>query len=110
MVVAGTFSLATGQRLNLREEWGPLLFQALLVAAPFGLLSLSGINSKVPWLVGVALTVAFWGYYLVTGVRYQLSDDRSGVDFGLAFAMLFSPLVIFAICFAVAKAGTRGRP
>lgn len=94
--------------MNLREEWGPFLFQVLLIAAPFGLLSISGIKSKVPWLVGVALTVAFWGYYLFTGVRYQLSGDRSGVDFGLAFAMLLSPLIIFAICFAVAKAGTRG--
>jgi hypothetical protein len=107
VIVSGCFSLVTGRPLNLREEWGVFLFQALIVAIPFGLLALSGVRDRIPWLVGLALTTAFWGYYLFDGIRYQLGGDKSGVNFGLAFLMLASPAVISAACLVAAKARHR---
>ena len=102
-LVSLTFSLVTGNPLNLREEMGVFLFQVLMVAAPFGVLSLGRVHERTPWLVGLALTAAFWGYYLFEGISYQLSGDRSGVDFGLAFLMMLSPVVIAACSLGAAK-------
>ena len=102
-MVALSFSIVTGRPLNLGEEWGVFLFQMVLVAVPFGLLALAGIRHKAPWIMGGALTAALWGYYLFDGIRYQLSGDRSGVNFGLAFLMLASPVIISGACLVTAQ-------
>lgn len=107
VVVSVTFSVATGSPLNLREELGVFLFQTLIVAAPFGVLSLAGIFDRMSWAVGLALTAAFWGYYLFEGITYQLSDDMSGVNFASIFLLMWSPVIIFAACFGVAKLGRK---
>ena len=101
--VAGIFSIATGNPLNLRGEWSVLLFQMLLVSVPFGLMARAGVSDGMAWFVGVALTAALWGYYLFVGIRYQLGDHHGGVDIGLALLMLVSPAFISAACFVVAR-------
>lgn len=102
-IVSVTFSLSTGSPLNLQEEFGVFLCRMLMVAAPFGVLSLSGVYDRLPWAVGLGLTAAFWGYYLFEGVIYQLSDATSGVNFGLAFLLMLSPVIISAACLGTAK-------
>lgn len=99
LVVAGeaiAFSLLTGRPLDLADESGVLLAQMLSVAAPFGLLALAGARRALPWLTGLALTLALWGYALFAGVRYQWHPDGSGADIGLGLIMFVSPLVIAA--------------
>jgi hypothetical protein len=98
-IVSGAFSLLTGQPLNLAEEWSVFLFQMLIVAAPFGLLALMGIGNRLPWLVGLAPTLALWGYDLFDGVSYQWHPDGTGANIGLGLVMLVSPFVIAAACF-----------
>jgi hypothetical protein len=107
VAVTGAHSLVTEKPVNLSEEWGVFLFQMLLVALPFALLAVAGIDRRLPWLIGLGLTAAFWGYYLFEGLRYHLSGDRSGVNLALAFAMLASPIFISAACLIAAKAGGR---
>jgi|GEM_PF-2531712 len=97
---AGAFSLLTGRPLNLSDQAGVFLFQMLSVAAPFGLLALAGARRALPWLAGLALTLALWGYALVEGVRYQRHPDGTGADIGLGLIMLASPLVIAAAALA----------
>ncbi len=103
VAVHGFFWLATGKTLNLADEWGNFLAHILIAAAPFGLLALAGIRNRAAWLVGLALTAAFWGYYLFVGIRYQLSGDRSGANIGLGLVMLLSPLIISAACLIASK-------
>ena len=88
------FTWLTGRRLDLAEESGMLLFKAGMVAAPFLLLSLAGTRDKIPWLVAALLTLAFWGYVLFEGVRYQWTGDTSGANIGLGLIMLVSPFLI----------------
>jgi hypothetical protein len=101
-VAGGTaivFSLLTGRSLGL--EWGILALQSLFVSIPFVAVALTGTLRKAPWLVGLALTVILWGYYLFEGVSYQWHPDGTGADIGLGFMMLASPVVITAICLGV---------
>jgi hypothetical protein len=103
-VVAGVtlaFAALTGRRPDLAAEGGVFLIQALMVAAPFLLLSLKGTRDRLPWLVALGLTLAAWGYYLFEGVRYQWSGDRSGVDMGVALGMLVSPLLIAGAAYGI---------
>jgi hypothetical protein len=105
------FSLLTGMPLDFADEWGVLLFQMLIVAAPFAFLALAGIGDKLPWLVGLGLTLALWGYVLFDGVSYQWHPDGSGANIGLGLFMLASPLFITVACFGVrAWQLWRGRP
>ena len=99
-VVAGgtaiAFALLTGRSLG--EEW---VWQALLISIPFIAVALTGTLRKAPWLVGLALTLALWGYALYDGVSYQWHPDGTGANIGLGLIMLVSPVFITAICLAV---------
>jgi hypothetical protein len=63
-LLAGGSSLLTGADLNLKEEWGVFLFQALLVAAPFGALATARESARTPWLTAAVLTAMFWSLYV----------------------------------------------
>lgn len=71
----------------------------LFAGGPFGLLALAGVRNKVPWIVGLAMTAALWGYYFFDGIRYHFSGDRSGANIGLGLLMIVSPIIISAACF-----------
>ena len=104
VVAIGTavaFSLLTGRSLNLSEEWGVFAFQSLLISVPFVAVALTGTQKKAPWIVGLALTVLLWGYYLYNGVSYQWHPDGSGANIGLGLIMLISPIFITASCIGV---------
>lgn len=93
------FSLLTGRPLSFAADVQPV--SALFVALPFLVLAITGARTRLPWLVGLALTLGLWGYFLNAGVSYQWHPDGSGVNIGLAFIMLASPLVFTPILLAV---------
>lgn len=104
------FSLLTGSPLDLADEWAGFLFQMLIAAAPFAFLALAGIGDRLPWLVGLGLTLALWGYALFDDVSHQWHPDGSGANIGLGLVMLASPLFIAGACFgACAWQLRRGR-
>ena len=91
-------ALITGRGLNLADEWWVFLFQMLIAGSPFGLLALAGIWNRAPWIVGIAMTTAFWGYLFFDGLRYHFSGDTSGANIGLGLFMIVSPVIISAAC------------
>jgi hypothetical protein len=84
-----------------------LLWQLGLTALPFVVLAVLGTlapdTSRARMAAGIAGSVmacALWGYYYVDGYRYWRdhlapgTPPGGGVDFGVAFLMLFSPVLI----------------
>jgi hypothetical protein len=102
-VVAGgnaiAFSLLTDRPMS--QEGGPIIFESALVSIPFIAIALTGTLRKAPWLVGLALTLALWGYILYEGVTYQWYPDGTGANIGLGLILLASPVFITAICLGV---------
>ena len=100
MVVATKLAFAglTGRLLAI--ELAVDLLHMVIVSIPFLMLAMGGVHARLPWLTGLALTAALWGYYLYEGVRYQWSGDTSGVNIGLGLIMLASPVLISFACIA----------
>lgn len=98
VVAAAIHSVVTGAKLNLADELPILLFQMLLVATPFFLLAIMGIKARLPWLVGLVLTAAFWGFYLYESLSHH--GDGTGANIGLGLLMLVSPVIISACSLA----------
>ena len=98
-LVNGLLSAWTPVALNLRDEWPIYLLQAAIVAFPFVILAFFEQTSKLVWVFGLALTAAFWGYYLFDG----LNDTGEGANIGLGLLLLISPLIITGACFLVAR-------
>ena len=84
-----------------------LLVQLGLAALPFVVLAVLGTlaagTSRARMAAGIAGTVmacALWGYYYVDGYQYWRAHlapgttPGGGVDFGVAFLMLFSPVLV----------------
>ncbi|MDQ3144343.1 MAG: hypothetical protein M3Q57_05625 [Pseudomonadota bacterium] len=65
--------------------------QIVKVSAPFVLLALFGIKSSRPWIVGLCLTGAFWGFYTYDITRPY---EGGGANIGLGILMMFSPIAI----------------
>jgi hypothetical protein len=100
IAVGGTFAglaLFAGRSPDLSEEWPILLFNVLMVAAPFGLLALCGIRTRLPWAVGIVLTLGLWGWLLLDAVA---AAPGRGANIGLGLIMLVSPILVAAAAFA----------
>lgn len=82
----------------ISEEWPFLILQALLAGAPFAILALIGIRSKLPWLVALFLTLCVWGllfYSVILAAR-----DGTGANIGMGWLMLVAPIIISAAAVA----------
>lgn len=66
--------------------------QVLLASFPYLFLSICGISARRPWIAGLCLTAAFWGYYLWDITHYE----GGGANIGLGIVMIFSPIPITA--------------
>lgn len=99
VTVNAGFALVTGSDLNLLEKQSVFTFQILLVAAPFALLALFSVRARLPWVVGVILTAAFWGTYFVASVASRSGD----ANIGLGLLMLISPFIVAASAFLAAR-------
>ncbi len=119
LVVAGN---ALFWRLTERaspDTTGILLFQLGLTAFPFVLLATVAMAAKrlgPPWTwalaTGAFVSTGLWMTYYIDGYIYWRdhlatgSGGGGGVDFGIIFLMLFSPLVVggaMFVAFRVAR-------
>ena len=100
-IANGGHSLLTGLPLNLADEWGPFLVQMLLATAPFALLEMVGVRGRWSWGTALAVTAMIWLVYLAAGVigRYE----GTGVNFGMVFLLLASPVIVAAAGLAAGK-------
>lgn len=94
--------LRSGRAADLPAEWGFILFNLFIVAAPFLLLTALGVMAKLPWLVGVALTALFWGYVFLDMV---LITPGPGANIGLGLISFVWPLVVAGGALGAAKLG-----
>ncbi|MEA3045456.1 MAG: hypothetical protein QOH47_3294 [Sphingomonadales bacterium] len=102
------FTLLTGRPIGFAMDVEPV--NALTIAIPFLILAFLGARTLLPWLVGLALTVAAEAYALVDGVAYQWHPDGSGANIGLGILMIFIvPPVISAACVAAYLLEKRSR-
>ncbi len=93
LAVNVSLSLSGGRPFDLRGDWGFYLVELLLVAIPFGLLAITGIRTLLPWLVGLALTLALWGYFV-----FDMATGPPGANFGLGLIIILSPIIITFAC------------
>lgn len=100
-----TFMAVTGRDIDLTEEWSSLLFQVAMVAIPMLLLLGLGETRRVPWAICIFLTILFWSTYFWSGIASQ--RNHSGVNFGVAFLMLASPLLISLASVGAARLSKR---
>lgn len=94
------FSLLTGRPMHFASDVEP--FNALIVAFPFLVLAAMRNSDLLPWLTGLALQLALWGYALQNGVSYQRNPDGSGANIGLGLMIIASPIFITLACLAAA--------
>ncbi len=100
-IAIGVHSLLTGAGLNLSEEWGPYLFQMLLVAAPFIILDAVGARGRWSWGAALAVTALLWCIYLAMGLAG--AANGTGVNFAVLWLMLLSPVLVAVVGLAAAK-------
>ena len=100
------FTSLTGRPLVFASDVEPVT--AVLVAIPYLGLALARARRLLPWIVGLALTLALWGYALYSGVSYQWNPDGSGANIGLGLMMLASPFIISPIVLGVHALQRRG--
>lgn len=75
--------------LHLWDDASP--FQVLIAGSPYAVLAVFGISARRPWIVGLCLTAAFWGYYLW---KITTFNGIGGADIGLGILMMFSPILV----------------
>jgi hypothetical protein len=75
--------------LQLWDDASP--FQVLIAGSPYAVLAVFGISAWRPWLVGLCLTAAFWGFYLW---KITTFNGIGGADIGLGILMMFSPVLV----------------
>lgn len=100
-VACATVAVVMQRSLNLSEEAGTFAFQVGLVSIPFLILAFAGVAKKLPWLVGLGMTAAFWGIYLADAIYRD--GGGSGANIGLGLLILLSPMIITLSCLATAK-------
>jgi hypothetical protein len=93
--------MATGRAIDLHDEWSPLFWQVSFVTLPMLLILIMKEKNIVSWLVCIFLTFLFQAIYLWSGIEAQ--RHGGGVDFGVAFLMLASPVLISVASIGVAR-------
>jgi hypothetical protein len=85
----------------LENGWPAYIFQIALIAIPFLLMAFLGVRGMGPWLVGLGLTAALWGY-VVFDVFARLGDG-SGANIGMGLLLLASPILVSTACLFAAR-------
>jgi hypothetical protein len=89
---------------NLGEEWAPMLFRVLLVSLPFLVLAGRGVTRRLPWVVGLILTVLVWGFVVF---KFRSGDFAGGTSVGnsmwIAVLGFGSSIAITVICAILAR-------
>jgi hypothetical protein len=89
---------------NFADESGPLLFNVLLAATPFLVLAMRGITTKVPWAVGLAMTLLVRGYVVF---KFTTGGFEGGTSVGnavwLGMVLISSTIVITFTCYFLSR-------
>lgn len=88
------------------ELWPYLFLQVMLASVAFAYLARKGIRSRLPWLVAVGVTAAFWASLFV--IELQSLRSETGATISMGWLMLMSPLVIASAALLTEKV-SRGR-
>ena len=93
------------------EESGPLLSNVLIASAPFLLLAVRGITERLPWLVGLILTLLVWGYVIFELLTGGFEGGTSvGNAMWLAMVMIGSSVVIMITCHIISRRTSQRSP
>ncbi len=111
-VIIAADAAATGSleylRANLSDESGPLLFNALLAATPFLVLAIRGITTRLPWVVGLAMTLLVRGYVVF---EFATGGFEGGTSVGnamwLGMVLISSTIVITLTCYFLSRGKRR---
>ncbi|WP_315762330.1 hypothetical protein [Sphingomonas sp. Y38-1Y] len=97
-------AMATG--MPLTTGWGDQsVIQIILAGLPYLVLAAVGIRARRAWITALALTAAFWGFYL-----WDLTvTDAPDANIGLGIMMMASPVAIIAGALLASAAGRRSR-
>lgn len=102
-------SFFTGVDFQVEDGLSFLAIQAGWISFPFLILAVLGINRKLPWITGVTLTIALWGYSLFDAISTW--DTDRGANIGLGLILLLSPGIITVVSLVVAfQAEKRASP
>lgn len=94
-------SMYTGRELSLADSSTSLLFETVIAALPFLVMAVIGIRKLFPWVIGLLLTIVFWGYALYDTLAHW--GTGRGVNIGLGLAFYLSPIIISAVCLIAAR-------
>jgi hypothetical protein len=86
----------TGMHENLSEEIVPIAFMFILILLPFALLPSRKDASKLRLVASSLTTLCFWTVFLLLARR-----SRGDFNFGLAFAVFLSPILIWWVALVV---------
>jgi hypothetical protein len=106
VIATGVISIVDRRPLNLADEAPMFLLQIILVALPFLFMAFLGIVGRVPWLVGIGLTAALWGYALYDALSG--GSDGGRMNYGLSLLLLASPILITFACLIPGRRELRG--
>jgi len=100
LVVVAMTRLGTGRPLAVSHLD---LMQLMMVSIPFLVLAMGRISARLPWLTGLALTVALWIWVSLANVGPGSASP------GLGLLLLASPILIAIVCIAVYLQQRRAR-
>jgi ABC-type amino acid transport system permease subunit len=78
-----------------------LVLHVAWVSLPFVVLVIGRIREWVTWIVGIVLTIILYSFALVDAILR--SGKHEGANIGLGLLIIISPILISAVCFAIAR-------
>lgn len=91
--------------LDLADEAGVIVAQIAMVSFPSIIISLLGAKKSTPWLIGLAMTAAIWGIYIIDA--RSRSGSGTGANIGLGLLLLISPIIILGVSLVLMRRDER---
>lgn len=113
-LIISALAVATGSTdyllSNFADEAGPLTAHVLLASAPFLLLAARGITARLPWVVGLILTLLVLGYVIFEFLTGGFEGGTSvGNAIWLGLVLISSSVVITITCDVISRGGRYSR-
>lgn len=105
-------SLAIGEPVISDGAFGSIdapdvaVLRLFFAGLPLFLLAIRNVRRRTPWLLAIALTSAFWCYFVWQVWQDSLTGFAGGANIGLGLIMMASPFVTI-VCLAAWRAWDR---